>query len=167
MKAEEIIKENLPLVKSIANRYKNYGVPLEDLIQDGLIGLWESIEKYDASKGAKLSTYATYWIKKKILESVEKESKTSLDAINLDENIKIPQQKNNITPQNNEQTIDLPKDFPILERKVLTLLYGLDGNDSYDLTQISKILNFPREKVRQIKEKGIRRLKKIQKHKSV
>ena len=167
---EEIIKENIPLVKSIANRYKNYGVPLEDLIQDGLIGLWESIEKFDPKKGTKFSTYAAYWIKKRILEALEKERKTSLNALPLNENIKISKAKNKPTTENieyNQKTFVIPEDFPELERKVLTLLYGLADNNSYDLSQISKILNSPREKVRQIKEKGIRRLKKIQKHKSV
>ncbi|MCK4339183.1 MAG: hypothetical protein KAW87_04265, partial [Candidatus Cloacimonetes bacterium] len=65
----------------------------------------------------------------------------------------------------NQKTFVIPEDFPELERKVLTLLYGLADNNSYDLTQISKMLNFPRERVRQIKEKGLRRLRRIQQHK--
>ncbi|MCK4359980.1 MAG: sigma-70 family RNA polymerase sigma factor [Candidatus Cloacimonetes bacterium] len=168
MKEEEIIKEYLPLVKSIANKYKDYGIPLDDLIQDGIIGLWQSIKKFDPKKDTKFSTYATYWIKKRILEALERERKTSLNALPLNENIKISKVENKTTTKNieyNQKTFVIPEDFPELERKVLTLLYGLADNNSYDLTQISKMLNFPRERVRQIKEKGLRRLRRIQQHK--
>lgn len=50
------------LVKSIARKYLSYGVPNEDLIQEGIIGLIYAIEKFDVSKGFRLSTYSRWWI---------------------------------------------------------------------------------------------------------
>ena len=50
------------LVKSISRRYLSYGVSHEDLIQEGIIGLMHAIEKFDVSKGFRLSTYSQWWI---------------------------------------------------------------------------------------------------------
>ena len=65
---ENIIKENEKLVHKIANRYSHLGVPTEDLVQEGLLGLLEAVDKYDENKDAAFSTYAYYWIKKRIIE---------------------------------------------------------------------------------------------------
>ena len=67
MNKEKIIVEYLPLVRSIAAKYNKYGVPHEDLEQEGMIGLLTAIDKYKDDTGAKFSTYASFWIKKYIL----------------------------------------------------------------------------------------------------
>ena len=85
MNKEKIANDYLPLVKSIANKYAHLGVPTEDLEQEGMIGLLEAADKFRDDKGAKFSTYATYWIKKKILAAIDKEKKGSLDSIKLTE----------------------------------------------------------------------------------
>ena len=71
-----LIECNLRLVISIAKRYMNKGVPLADLIQEGNIGLIAGIEHFDYSKGYKLSTYATWWIRQAVRRSVSTYSKT-------------------------------------------------------------------------------------------
>jgi RNA polymerase primary sigma factor len=73
---QEMIKANLRLVVSIAREYENYGVPLLDLINEGNIGLMKAIERFDPDKGAKLSTYAAWWIKQCIRHALATQART-------------------------------------------------------------------------------------------
>ncbi|MGG1945740.1 sigma-70 family RNA polymerase sigma factor [Trinickia sp. NRRL B-1857] len=62
-----LLKGNLRLVVSIARRYTERGLALADLVQEGNIGLMKAIERYDAGRGFKFSTYATWWIRQSVL----------------------------------------------------------------------------------------------------
>lgn len=73
---EQMIKANLRLVVKIAREYEDYGVPLLDLINEGNIGLMKAVERFDPNKGAKLSTYAAWWIKQAIRRALSNQSKT-------------------------------------------------------------------------------------------
>ena len=66
----EFINANLRLVVSLAKRYRAYGVPLLDLVQDGNLGLIRAVEKFDWQKGFKFSTYATWWIRQALQRGV-------------------------------------------------------------------------------------------------
>jgi RNA polymerase primary sigma factor len=73
---EQMIKANLRLVVKIARDYENYGLPLLDLINEGNMGLMKGVERFDPRKGAKLSTYAAWWIKQSIKRALANQSKT-------------------------------------------------------------------------------------------
>jgi DNA-directed RNA polymerase sigma subunit (sigma70/sigma32) len=63
---ERMINSNLRLVVTVARDYMNLGLPMLDLISEGNIGLTRAVERFDPAKGAKLSTYAMWWIKQSI-----------------------------------------------------------------------------------------------------
>ena len=67
---DKFIEMNIPLVAAIAKNYVSSGIPFEDLTQEGIAGMIHSLTKYDASKGFKFSTYATWWIRQHIEEMV-------------------------------------------------------------------------------------------------
>src|SRR6266542_4597227 len=71
-----MINSNLRLVVTIAHDYANLGLPLLDLISEGNIGLTKAVERFDPAKGAKLSTYAAWWIKQSIKRALANQSKT-------------------------------------------------------------------------------------------
>lgn len=69
---KKLVESNLRLVISIAKKHKGHNIPLEDLIQEGNLGLLKAIERFDYKKGFKFSTYATWWIKQAISQHVLK-----------------------------------------------------------------------------------------------
>ncbi|HYS06790.1 MAG TPA: RNA polymerase sigma factor RpoD/SigA [Candidatus Dormibacteraeota bacterium] len=70
----DLVKSNLSFVVKIASEYKNMGLPFEDLLNEGNIGLIEAAHHFDSSRGTKFITYAIWWIRKSILKALSQHS---------------------------------------------------------------------------------------------
>jgi len=84
---ERMINANLRLVVTIARDYANLGLPLLDLISEGNIGLTKAVERFEPTRGAKLSTYAMWWIKQSIKRALANQSKTIRVPVHLSDKI--------------------------------------------------------------------------------
>ena len=73
---ERMINSNLRLVVSVARKYQGQGLPLGDLVQEGMLGLIRAVEKFDWRKGFRFSTYGTLWIRQAIQRGLENTSRT-------------------------------------------------------------------------------------------
>lgn len=153
---ERIYQDYVSLIKSIASKYRGI-LPFEDLIQEGFLGLLEAKGKFDSSKNVKFSTYAFYWIKKRISEAVKQERNERVRMVELNEEILSDPYTGPEDGWPDEVDIDkrILESLSQVERSVL-YLHFYEGKD---LSEVAKTLGLPRERVRQIKSLVLRKMK--------
>jgi RNA polymerase primary sigma factor len=200
---DELIKGNLRFVISVAKQYQNQGLDLQDLISEGNLGLLKAIQNFDWSKNLRFISYAVWWIRQSIIQSLNEntrtirlpsniaqglsKSKKDVDrkeyndkiailpsVVNLDNEINeegdtmidiiqsdstdTPDQIFNTTDILKEKLMQILKKLDERERVIIEDYYGLSGNER-TLEDIGEDFDLTKERVRQIKEKAVRRLR--------
>jgi RNA polymerase primary sigma factor len=131
---ERMITANLRLVVKLANDYAHRGLPLLDLVAEGNIGLMKAVERFDPSKGGKLSTYAGWWIKQAIKRALANQSRM----------IRVPVHQT-------EKTVMLRR---LAER--MTIELGRDPTDE----ELAGEVGFTRERIRQVQTGALQKLRR-------
>ena len=135
--AHKLVTSHLRLVVKIAYGYKNYGLPVPELISEGNIGLMQAVKKFDPDKGFRLSTYAMWWIKAAIQEYILKSwslVKLGTTAAQKKLFFNLRKIKNRIIGKDseyltNENISEIAKELDVDEQEVINMDQRLSGND--------------------------------------
>ncbi len=169
-----LIEHNLRLVAHIVKKYGNTPYDCDDLVSIGTIGLIKAIDSYDIGKSTKLSSYASRCIENEILMYFRSRKKNSLD-VSLDDTIDTDKDGNALTlidiladetdiaeqtavKLNSERASCFLKKLPEREREIITMRFGLGGDDPLTQKEIASLLGISRSYVSRIEKKAVQRL---------
>lgn len=179
----EILEANLRFVFDIAKHYTGRGVPISELISDGNMGLLRAIDKFDESKDVKFISYAVWWIRQAMLESIKKRNAINFVEIepNTDNDSYMDKKlieddeddtsfNNEVSNENDEKSKEISENQRNIitniistlsdrERDIIENYYGLNNNKELTLSEIGKRYNLSSERVRQIKLVSLRKLR--------
>lgn len=211
---DKLVNSNLRFVISVAKEYQGQGVPLVDLISEGNYGLIKAAKKFDHTKGFRFISYAVWWVKQSILQSLCENSRTVRLPVNIVNQLsKVKKEMARFEQENQRQATQIDMDLSVLnhptcgslnekinedgdevldlvedntfekpdanilteevlkneldktlsvlsdrEKKIVDMYFGIDGG-SLTLEQIGDEFGLTKERIRQIKEKALRKLK--------
>ncbi len=228
---DELVQANLRFVIDVAKNYQNRGLPLSDLISAGNVGLLTAADRFDGTKGYKFISYAVWWIKQSILQTIAEHARTVRLPMNkvsllkdisktsrrlgqgreaeprieeiaaelevpkeevletmlsaravrsLDESFEDDDERNllnilsdtsQVKPDANvlcesakDQLESVLNSLDERELRIIRLYFGLDGHEALTLEQIGDLMGVTRERVRQIKERALSRLRHPSRH---
>lgn len=134
----KLIVSNLRLVVSIAKKYLYYGLPLQDLIEEGNIGLMKAADRYDPERGCKFSTYATWWIRQAVTRSLSNQGRTVRVPVYITDNVaryKKVAEELYIKSGRQPEVDEMAKALQLSEREVLKLQSFVDTVEPIDRMQ--------------------------------
>ena len=134
---QRLIESNMRLVINIAKTYRNRSIPLEDLIQEGAIGLMQAAERFDPDKGFRFSTYATHWIRQAIGRAIDNKSKAIRLPAHVSQSLrKVEREKVRLSRElgMDPSPEQLASAMGISAKKLLTLIQSSQELLSLDMT---------------------------------
>ncbi|KAK4478650.1 hypothetical protein RD792_014141 [Penstemon davidsonii] len=156
---DKLIYSNLRMVVHIAKQYQGRGLNLQDMLQEGSMGLMRSVEKFKPQAGCRFATYAYWWIRQSIRKALFQHSRTvRLPEITADNSVETPDM--GVGKQVMRQHVrNLLSVLNPRERKIIRLRFGIEDGNQKSLSEIGACFGLSKERVRQLESRALNKLK--------